>query len=1648
MRGKGSFLSSHRSLGLVSSSPEPLLSSSSSDVPASTSASTSGLISTSTSADAFTPSSFSSRSRPRSLYTGSHRISSPSSSERSSPGAPTAYRQRSTAIFGSDSVLALIGPPGPWKPAVLQLLAMKYAPGLVAHAQDLHRIMINKELPVGILPDELPFKDSYRFDVFVADDFWQWQDCSFEGTSLGSIPSSLLRLATADGFLFVCASSEATHFAQSALIRRLIQQCDTLRGVQRPKSSCFVQLALCETAEEAATARSGSLPSVDSNIAYLHCPMNDGAQELQNFTNSDDIDGDVAASIENTRLSAEMQALDELLGRMAVDLLRKELDALPIQCTKPVPASGVDAARHSEFIDTDSFLWSKKFAREAVPMVRAATLEKLLEHLVSPQVVSHTVFTFLVTLPSFALRYEVFAALEAIWNSHPPSQLSPLSLSSSTSPTSSPMTSPRSPPASRLFLTPSSPSFLSSSSSSSSTATATSLSLSSSVSSSLSITSLTSSVSCSSLPLSSSPVGQGSKAVRSRLLSVLRQWIGHTDYFADATLTYQLNRFLVANQLQAESRTLVQNMFKQYQQQMDESKQPRRNSSQVCPKPLLPKKPRTIGKALRFLDIPPQEAARQLTLIDFATFSTVGTLEWCKAYVGGKKGRESLDNVADRIRTLVRQFNDRVAWFSFLILEPQDAAGRAQVIKHLIKVATYLLDLRSFSALLAISASLESVHVHRLTRSWEQVSKQQLHDYVTYIKPVCTPASNYQAMRDLIDTLNPPLVPYIGVYLSDLTFIQDGNPATVAGGLINFEKCIMAGRVVGILQTLQRATYALEEVPSIMAYFQSFSSIKQPEHELYRLSLLREPRLASSNPSPLPPGTTTTPPPTTTTTTSTTNATTTSTSTSTTTPTTTLTTTTTISPSSPAPSLLSSFEVLSNLTEAETLFAWLIESACPTSFSLLVFFNHCFSLPTTLPFLRHTFRTFFLSLAPALLKPLFKRVVSLAIEQGAKHENVRYEVLVFFRYCLVEPPSSHFALFQLLSTCPIELLANDEAIDQTTELLLGLLVPTSTTLLNPVTAALARLTDLTKQLARARSRRYSSGCSSSSSAEELEAKLHQSRLSSARVSLALWLGTTVPTLRQEVFDYLDTSSPVSIPSEQAELSESSADALFLPRFSAAVVMAQAKHRSGLIAAYSSLNTALQALPTFAYFDEHISFLFDWATELVNLLAKPPPVQAGAATLSSESVADLQLRGRAAYLIGTVIFAEIEQLEPCVARLTCNNTTNNTNNNNSASQVSPAALQRIADLRGILMSFYSTHPLFTHVEMLDFDKSVAKSMWSQEPYYLIPNCKAPALSNLDEGLLSSSSSASLLRDECFSLSQTCYEWPSTRVCSWLTTSGFSEQYASIFAQHSINGLDLLHLTYISMVLELGISDEKLWTAISDMQDSFRESVGQGELLLLALNRQQLLQSSVEQQGTSSPAPRRTGDRRLLGRETFKSLPNILAASSDKQLRRDQGKQTSVPLLRPRDCIPDPNTSAPAPATPRPASSEFARLVAELPELNIDAILAHAELAEEFRQYLRPNSATCLSFLQEVEVLSKLNDLAEVIARGRKLYAEYLAPNASVERVYVETEEDSIFMELFGNFLTSPEDVISLFEFSLEGVRERLRPAAEAFAKSLR
>jgi hypothetical protein len=78
-----------------------------------------------------------------------------------------------------------------------------------------------------------------------------------------------------------------------------------------------------------------------------------------------------------------------------------------------------------------------------------------------------------------------------------------------------------------------------------------------------------------------------------------------------------------------------------------------------------------------------------------------------------------------------------------------------------------------------------------------------------------------------------------GVYLTDLTFVEDGNPDTV-NGLINFKKRQMIYNIIEKIQLYQQTSYKYPLVDNIAHYLTELPF--NDDAELYDLSCRREPK--------------------------------------------------------------------------------------------------------------------------------------------------------------------------------------------------------------------------------------------------------------------------------------------------------------------------------------------------------------------------------------------------------------------------------------------------------------------------------------------------------------------------------------------------------------------------------------------------------------------------------------------------------------------------------------------------------------------------------------------------------------------------------------------------------------------------------------
>lgn len=254
--------------------------------------------------------------------------------------------------------------------------------------------------------------------------------------------------------------------------------------------------------------------------------------------------------------------------------------------------------------------------------------------------------------------------------------------------------------------------------------------------------------------------------------------------------------------------------------------------SEPPPRPLLPR----TGTRASFHTIEALELARQMTLLDSELLRRIGPFE----LLGGAWTKPNKERNSANLLAMIAAFNARSTFVVESIVTEKQLKLRAALLRKMIAVADECRALNNFNAAFAIVAGLNSAPVHRLRKTWDQLSDKEQAAFAA-LGDLVSSAKSFKRYREVLHGVNPPCVPYIGVYQTDLIFIDQGNPDTLADGqLINFDKWRRTADVIRELVMYQEP-YNLVAVASIQNFLSTCNS-ELDDKTLFAHSLEIEPR--------------------------------------------------------------------------------------------------------------------------------------------------------------------------------------------------------------------------------------------------------------------------------------------------------------------------------------------------------------------------------------------------------------------------------------------------------------------------------------------------------------------------------------------------------------------------------------------------------------------------------------------------------------------------------------------------------------------------------------------------------------------------------------------------------------------------------------
>eukprot|EP01119_Soliformovum_irregulare_P002983 TRINITY_DN13252_c0_g1_i1.p1 TRINITY_DN13252_c0_g1~~TRINITY_DN13252_c0_g1_i1.p1 ORF type:complete len:460 (-),score=94.87 TRINITY_DN13252_c0_g1_i1:124-1503(-) len=202
-----------------------------------------------------------------------------------------------------------------------------------------------------------------------------------------------------------------------------------------------------------------------------------------------------------------------------------------------------------------------------------------------------------------------------------------------------------------------------------------------------------------------------------------------------------------------------------------------------------------------------QELAIQLTLLEYKLFQNIDRTEFYN------KGwmRDSKLTTSPNITAMIQRSNHMSLWVATMIINQQEQRKRIKIAQKMLCIAQWCKELGNLNSVMEILCGMNMWVVRRLIKSSQL--KEKYSTIWTYLHNIIDPSHNYKSYRAVLTKRSPtvPTLPYLGVFLRDYTFIEDGNEDYVPDSQdrINFDKISLIGDLLARFRQYQCVPYEI-----------------------------------------------------------------------------------------------------------------------------------------------------------------------------------------------------------------------------------------------------------------------------------------------------------------------------------------------------------------------------------------------------------------------------------------------------------------------------------------------------------------------------------------------------------------------------------------------------------------------------------------------------------------------------------------------------------------------------------------------------------------------------------------------------------------------------------------------------------------------
>lgn len=343
--------------------------------------------------------------------------------------------------------------------------------------------------------------------------------------------------------------------------------------------------------------------------------------------------------------------------------------------------------------------------------------------------------------------------------------------------------------------------------------------------------------------LGKATVVEWNESVEKHLLTVILKWYSHhhLDFAQDIELDLKLRDFLQSDVFEDNTRVNIPNFL----EKMDKVKEAHekwehdtklmiqyRNAIDRHAGEIMRK---TSTKSIFELHI--TAAVKALCLLEMEIFQKIPAWEFSTCAWMSKKCEQEAPMIYEHII----MFNKISNWVATEVVLTGNIDMRANLIERFITMARQAREWNNFNSCFQIVLGLHNPAVLKLKTTWSKVARK----YVTALKEVnelVNPEKNHRAYRTVLAKTTPPCIPYVGMYLKDLLFANDGSKTFLPNDHINFGKLNTIGMTISAIRRFQSVGYAFEDDATLVSWFRHHT-FAMDENEL----LLQSKKLIESS---------------------------------------------------------------------------------------------------------------------------------------------------------------------------------------------------------------------------------------------------------------------------------------------------------------------------------------------------------------------------------------------------------------------------------------------------------------------------------------------------------------------------------------------------------------------------------------------------------------------------------------------------------------------------------------------------------------------------------------------------------------------------------------------------------------------------------